>query len=348
MREELTAEPAVAVARCEPPGPAPSTAPAASLQTPTAVLSLQRQIGNAALNRLLQADARRVLARDEKSPAAPFTNPDLQTIYDANKPCGDQQYSALKGLDEERTGVWSQITWKQVAKSAGLRIFNPNIMAQGDLGTCAAATILNFIGTSNPVRYVNLVISIYTEGKDFNGSSVNSTLRGKSPLTGTDPVDWMMMSAIQDIQNDWWQFYGQKEGEDSKREGMNSSEQRSAWKRFAGVSEARTIDTPKHDDVLPATRKVNSLVTQPGVSISMHVSASVLENAASVENKRNHVIRLLKPVQLTENADDSKSVAEFDAFTWGQTFHWKGTVNQFIHMIWAYSIFSMREGVVGG
>jgi hypothetical protein len=310
------------------------------------VLALQRMIGNACVSRLVAA--RRSVARLVEDPSAggiTFTNPDLQKVFDANKPGTPNQLAALRLLDSERKGVWSKITWAQVAKSAAERVYNPNLMAQGQLGTCGPATILNFLGTNDPQGYALLVIEVYRDGKGRN-SKVNEKLRGKDPLPGMDPVDWMMMSAVQDIQNDWYDFYGTPEGQESKREGTSSGDQRWMYKKFANVEEAKTIDTPKHGDVLPAAKRVNGVVSTPGVSINMHVSASVLQDPTSVENERNHVIRLLKPISITENADDSKSSVEFDAFTWGQIYHWKGTVNQFIHMIWAFTIASTKKGVI--
>jgi hypothetical protein len=323
---------------------------------PGGVLALQRMIGNAGVSRLVAERGSAAVAARPTAPALRlarlvddpiFQNPYLETIYEANKPGTPEQLTALRMLDTDAplTGVWSGIKWGQVARSAGARIYNPNMMAQGVLGTCGPATILNFIGTNDPQAYIALVIEVFREGK-AKGSKVNSKLRGTAPQPGMDALDWMMMSAVQDISNDWYDFYGTPEGQDAKREGTTSGDQRWMYKKFAGAKESETIDTPKYKDVLPAAKRVNGLVGTAGVSVNMHLSASVLQNAASAENKRNHVIRLLKPISITENADDSKSVVEFDAFTWGQVFHWKGTVNQFIHMMWAFTIVSKTKGVI--
>src|SRR5690349_17685757 len=87
-------------------------------------------------------------APETPAPAVKFTNADLQSVYDANKPGTPDQLAALRLLDSERKGVWSKITWATVAKSAAARVYNPNMMAQGSLGTCGPATILNFLGTN--------------------------------------------------------------------------------------------------------------------------------------------------------------------------------------------------------
>ena len=287
---------------------------------------------------------------DKPAPVTPqaieWDNPYLETIYEANKPGRPDQLAALKTLDgPPRTGVWAQLTWGKLVKSAGERIYNPNMMAQGTLGTCGPATVLNFLGTNDPGAYAALVISVFVSGK-AKGYAVNSKLRGAAPQGGMDPLDWMMMSAIQDVQNDWYDFHGTAEGVESKREGTGSSDQRWMYKKIAGAAEAETIDTPKSKDVLPAARRVNGVVSNPGVAVNMHLSAAVLQNAASAENKRNHVIRLLKPIAITEDADDSKSRVEFEAFTWGQVYPWKGTVGQFQHMMWAFTIASMKKGVI--
>jgi hypothetical protein len=266
-----------------------------------------------------------------------FTNPELQQVFDANKPGTAKQLAAMRSLDRDVKGVWSKLTWATLAKSAAQRIYNPNMMAQGGMGTCGPATILNFLGTNDPGAYASLVIEVYRDGTG-GGKSVNSKLRDTAPLGGMDSLDWMLMSAVQDVTNDWYDFHGTAQGVEPKHEGTGSGDQRWAYKHFAGVSKAETIDTPEYKDVLPAARRVNGVVSTKGVAINMHVSAAVLQNPTSATNTRNHVIRLLRPITIVENADDTKSLVEFDAFTWGQVFHWKGTVNQFIHMMWAFTI----------
>ena len=184
-----------------------------------------------------------VAAPAPETPAPPetFTNPDLQQIYDANKPGKPNQLVAMKLLDTTVTGVWSKLTWGPLAKSAAARIYSPNLMAQGSLGTCGPATVLNFLGTSDPPAYAALVIEVYRDGTG-KGSGVNKKLRDATPQPGMDALDWMMMSAVQDITNDWYDFHGTKEGEEAKREGTTSGDQRWAYKKFAGVVDATTID----------------------------------------------------------------------------------------------------------
>jgi hypothetical protein len=310
---------------------------------PAGVLALQRIVGNAAVSRMVAA--RRNVARLVEDPAAggiKFTNPDLQAVFDANKPGTKEQLAAMRLLDQEVKGVWSKLDWVKLRKSAAQRVYNPNMMAQGPLGTCGPATVLNFLDTNDPQSYALLVLEVFRDGK-ARTRKVNSKLRDSAPQAGMDSLDWMLMSAVQDITNDWYDYYGTPE---DKREGTSSSDQRWMYKKLANVEEAKTLDTPKHDDVLPAAKQVNGVVGTAGVSVNMHVSASVLQNPASAENERNHVIRLLKPITIVENADDSKSNVEFDAFTWGQIWHWKGTVNQFIHMIWGFTIASTKKGVI--
>ena len=189
---------------------------------------------------------------DPQTPAVDvvtFKNPDLQQVWDA--------------------------------KSAAQRVYNPSMMAQGALGTCGPATILNFLGTNDPRGYADLVVEVYRrrdgEGQEHQPEAAGHRAAGPGMQ---DALDWKLMSAVQDITNDWYEFYGTKEGEQKEREGTGSSDQRWAHKHFAGVSKAETIDTPKHDDVLPAARRVSGLVTTPGVAINMHLSAAVLQSPA--------------------------------------------------------------------
>lgn len=323
--------------------PAPSATPAR-----TEILRLQRSAGNRAVLRVIarrrQLARLRVLGPDEV-----YQDPNIKKVAERYSP-SEEQIAALHLLDKDPKnapgGAWSHISWGDIAGDAAERVCNPTAFDQGSLGTCGLAAILNFDARVDPKGYVGLVQECYTQGK-LKGSRLNSKLLGNTPQPGMPVVDWMLMSGMQDKTNDWYDYYGRPE---DKREGTTNPDKKWAMKKYAGALEAKIIETPKAEDVLPATRTVNDLLAKhpDDVEVIISVSASVLQNPASDENKRNHAIGLTKPAKITEDAsgDPTKGTVEADVFTWAQIKRWSGTVRQFQHMVWAYTVSSRKKGVL--
>ena len=331
------------------------SSPRAAILTPVRspaqaeVLRLQRSAGNQAVLRLISSRrapaARGVLARDDS-----FTDPAIKRVSDRFAPSREDQKAALHLLDKDPAkapvGGWAHVSWADIAADAAERVCNPNAIDQGSLGTCGLAAILNFEARVDPRGYVGLVWECFLEGK-LRGSRLNSKLLGNAPQPGMPVVDWMLMSGMQDKTNDWYDYYGRPE---DKREGTTNPDKAWAMKKYAGAVETKIIETPKAQDVLPATKTVNDLLTRypDEVEVIISVSASVLNSPASDENTRNHAIALTAPVRITEDpsGDPTKGSVAADVFTWAQIMHWTGTLRQYQHMVWAYTVASRRKGLL--
>lgn len=305
-------------------------------------LALQRTAGNVAVGRLARAGAptvraaRPVLARDHGTGVVTFIDPELQRIYDANKPGTLSQQVALSLLDKERSGPWKTLVWADVAHGMAERVYHPETMDQSDLGTCGPAAVLNADASKDPTDYVQLGIDLFETGK-LKGEKVNDKLLANSPPTGMDPSDWMLMSAIQDRMNAVVDYHG----EAGWREGGNSRTMRQNLKKYAGVVDVVTNDCVAWGELKEAQKASDAIKDHPDdVIVMMHVSADVLQDPTSKKNPRNHVIRLVSWIHMTEDE------VQFNAFTWGKIHHYKFTVDQFKRLIYAFTIGARKEGIL--
>jgi hypothetical protein len=281
-----------------------------------------------------------------------YLAPKIQAVYDRNKPATKHQQWGLDLLDfnplTPPSGQWSSLSWANIAEQAAERLFQPNLIKQKDLGVCDMAAVLNFKATVDPWGYAALVRECFTKGT-LEGSKVNSTLLANAAMPGQDEVDWMLLSGMTDLTNDWYSYYGRpdKPGE-AKREGFLAGDDKWALKKFAGAVDTKVIETPNAKDVIPATKTVNDLLTKypQQVAVLIRLSASVLQNPASDENELNHTVRLTKPAAITEDPDPTKGTVKADIFTWGRILPWSGTERQYQHMVWAYGVASTTSGVL--
>jgi hypothetical protein len=317
------------------------------------ILELQRLVGNRGVSRLVarSVNPTRVLAR-RRYADRDFLAPKIQAVYDRNQPATKHQQWGLELLDfnplDPPSGKWANLSWANIAEQAAERVFHPNLINQKDLGVCDMAAVLNFKATVDPWGYAALVRECFTQGT-LEGSKVNSTLLANTAMPGQDEVDWMLLSGMTDLTNDWYSYYGRPDPPGkSKREGFLEGDDKWALKKFAGAVATKVIDTPKAENVIPATKTVNDLLTKypQQVAVLIRLSASVLQNPASDENTLNHTVRLTKPAAITEDPDPTKGTVKADIFTWGRILPWSGTERQYQHMVWAYVVASTTSGLL--
>jgi hypothetical protein len=324
--------------------PAASAGAAAPAQPLVArALFLQRTAGNAAVARLAHAGSgsltppRRAVARERYSGPVTFKDPELQKIYDANKPGTLSQQVALQLLDGERSGPWKGLTWEKVAHGLAERVYHPEVIDQASLGTCGPAAVLNADATRDATDYVMLAIELFETGK-LKAEKVNDTLLGNSPPSGMDQSDWMLMSSIQDRMNSVLEYHGEAGG---MREGGNAADMRNNLKKYAGVVDVVTNNCGAWGEIDEAKKASDFIKNNPeDVIVMMHVSADVLQDPESKKNPRNHVIRLVSWIHMSEDE------VQFNAFTWGKYNHYKFTKKQFKRLIYAFTIGARKKGIL--
>jgi hypothetical protein len=196
--------------------------------------------------------------------------------------------------------------------------------------------VLNADATKDATDYVMLAIELFETGK-LKGEKVNDTLLGNSPPSGMDQSDWMLMSSIQDRMNSVLEYHG----EPGWREGGSAGNMRDNLKKYAGVVDVVTNDCEAWGEIDEAKKASDYIKNSPeDVIVMMHVSADVLQDPESKKNPRNHVIRLVSWIHMSEDE------VQFNAFTWGKYHHYKFTKKQFKRLIYAFTIGARKKGIL--
>ena len=168
-------------------------------------------------------------------------------------------------------------------------------------------------------------------------------------------VDWMLMSAMQSRANDSYTFNGRPGG----HAGTTVKQDRWELKAFAGAVETDTIDAEDDQDVIPATKQVNALLSShPGeIEVLISVNSAVMTNPTVVSHGHDHVVALTKPATITEDPPPPRlppppigaayrGTVSADLFTWGKSSHWSGGVAQWQRMVHAFIVGSTRKGLL--
>ena len=149
----------------------------------------------------------------------------------------------------------------------GQRVFDAAAFDQATLDVCGTAATLNVAVRIDPVQYARLVVECYSRGT-VDDSEFNSELLDTTPQPGMAVVDWMLMSAMQSRANDSYTFNGRPGG----HAGTTFKQDRWELKAFAGAVETDTIDAEDDQDVIPATKQVNALLSSHPGEIEVLIS----------------------------------------------------------------------------
>jgi hypothetical protein len=298
------------------------------------ILALQRTIGNRAVARMVARSVsrghRRVLSRD--TPTFVYQDPGVRQVADQNPSMTSDQRSALESLDQAHgliKSAWSKLKWEDVSAGAADRVVHPEHIDQGPLGLCGPAAVLNYLAATTPGTFEYDVEAIYHDGK-WGSKKINSTLLNTECQPGMNPCDWMMMSALQDLSNDWFDYNGRTSV--LPREGTLDID--TAWmlQAFTKVGATSSLWC-KLTGVKERTQKVSDLLAKYGdkVAVLVDVDSKTLADE-SARGSEDHVIRLLKPVVW---GDDQ---VQFEVFSWGR--NWKKSYKRenFEHMVDGYLI----------
>jgi hypothetical protein len=329
-------------------------------------MRLQRVAGNRAAAQMVARSrpqsSKRVLARDylddlykydvegrnvKNAKAGQFSEASIQRVYDKYGPGTERQRLALAIMSPwvSPQGVWKHVQWDDIAVDAAVRVFDASAFNQASLNVCGTAATLNVAARLDPVGYVSLVRECYDRGR-LKDSEFNSELLDTTPQPGMAVVDWMLMSAMQSRANDWYTFAGRPGG----HAGTTFKQDRWEMRNYAGAVETDTIDAEDDADVIPATKKVNGLLSShpTEVEVLISVNSDVVQNSASVAHGHNHVVALTKPATITEDpgGDATKGRVSADLFTWGKILTWTGSVAQWQQMVHEFIVGATRKGLL--
>jgi len=273
-----------------------------------AVTALQRSAGNAAVVRLLSRSA---TAEDQAS---------AEHLVD--------QAGSL-------TGPWSKLDWTQVAKSAHDRVQHPEKINQNPLGLCGPAAVLNYLAETEPGTFTYDVESVFEDG-DWDGKRFNSTLLANPTMPGMDPLDWMMLSAMQDNANDVLDYYGR---ETKVRDGESAGDLKHTMLAWTKIQDTAHY-TCSYWGVEDETKRVSDLLRNYGddVCVVIEVDSTTLQNE-NARDSNDHYVRLRKPI-------DYGDTVSFEIFTWGSNRSLKFKKDNFDHMVDGYIVGARRPGIL--
>lgn len=273
--------------------------------------------------------------RDRRTLQRDYVDPGVKAVADANPKLSAEQRGGLGMLDQQHGMIdqaWSQLSWDDVSAGAAQRIATPSMVYQGTGvgGLCGPAAIVNWMAECEPGTYAYMVATVYELGGISDKKKCNETLLGTSCQPGMSPVDWMMMSAMQDLSNDVLSYYGRS----SMLPRGGTIDSGTAWilEAFTKVQKTSSLWC-KLTGVKERTAIASDLLRTYGdkVCVLMDVDSTTLKN----ENGRgseDHVVRLLKPITWDDTTID------FEVFSWAQ--YWKKSfkTENFEHMCDGYLI----------
>ena len=325
---------------------------ARSLTGPEAVLALQRTAGNAAVAHIVQTAPVRTLARGNDGGTATVTAPATTTfkspgikeaVRTAPAPPTPRQLEALKVLDTGRAeGAWATIKWNPVANGAAKRVLNPDLIDQHVLDICGPAAALHASAGRDPMDYVKLVVEVYEHGT-AKGKKVNANLLGATrPTSDRDEqmsqVDWMVLSAMQDVTNTFRKYEGYV---GDKASGFLPFGMMTLLEHYSGC-----VKTTHYSCLLwgveEETAKVSKLLRDHGddVVVVIAVNDELLHDKnADPSPKPNHFVRLLEPVEWKPDRVTTT------IFTWGSRMPIDMPPAKFRRMVGGYTVGARKADI---
>ncbi len=255
------------------------------------------------------------------------------------------QERALRLLDRMFFGTWRNLRWPEIASGAAQRILDPSEIDQRLLNVCGPAAALQPVAETYADRYASLVIEVFTRGT-VQGRPVNPGLLAAIPQTSMSPVDWMMLSALQDVERAadpsrvTAPYLGAPDALHALvvRENQTTLQVEDELRRLDQCVQTRTYDCTRR---LGWVTEVSRLLSQhPGDTVCVaFVDAAVLQGSATTSAAPNHFIRLVSPMNV------SGSTVSFRAFTWGGTSSYSFPWPVAQQLVWNFIVGCRTAGV---
>jgi hypothetical protein len=187
---------------------------------------------------------------------------------------------------------------------------NANLFNQGALGLCTAAAFYHHVLQNHGPQFESFASELYGGGIGFLGKlkvAPGSDLRNAdfAALALNTPnmppqADWMVMSALRDSENWFFDFEG---GVDETTSISTSAKELSDWYSDTGFYKSVSYD----DDT--TTAKIKAIKKTAKNHVALWIRASLI-----TASKATHMITVESPIVINEAADN----VTFDYWTWGQ------------------------------
>lgn len=214
------------------------------------------------------------------------------------------------------TSVWTNLDRADVADGLLTLVNDPDKVNQGSIGVCGPAVFFNIWIEADPIAFVDFAISMHHTGEARIGSlevEAGSDLRAQDykVLAGkmnpvVPPADWMVMSALRDSENGFFDFEGTPQEDFS---GGTSGSEIASWLRATGLFKRVADDTATvlGEDFAHAA-KLNPTANR---KIVMFMDTNMILSARA-KGKGRHFVTLRSKV--TKLANDH---VDFRYWTWG-------------------------------
>lgn len=227
----------------------------------------------------------------------------------------------------EGTGVWVGIEREEVAQRLYQLIDDSRLIQQGRLNLCGPASLICMWGGRDPVGLVSLAIGLFETGQGLlgylliapSGEILEADFNGFRAEANTWAADWMLLGAIRNSLNVWWQpeWVGDP---DQELAGLTRPEELASWLEATGIysvvrDEANWTATKGLPHALGLTQV-------EGRDIALLINANLLSYAKGQSLDQhlirrtfpNHYVVLLNDVALTE--DQARVL--FSVWTYGR------------------------------
>ena len=310
----------------------------------------------------LTSSPRRIARQAPPAPPAPARtplswrptinkDPDFESFAARHPLVTQDEKLAIEALDAPPEGVWEHLAWGKVSVGAAKRILNPTLIDQTVLGVCGPAAALNAEALLSPKSYADLVVKVFHTGK-VGDKAVNETLRKATPQAGMDQSDWMLMSAIQDVNKYFFKFYGRQE----KPRVDHTTGQVEDDMKATGCVATTTYQCYVSGEIDAATKASKLLRDHPtAIEVVIFLKAQPLQTPAFQKTadrpgdpiskgSPNHFVRLTEPITFTPNEVTPNEVT-FKAFTWGAVNQYTFSISNFQRLVSAFVIGSRKEAI---
>lgn len=216
------------------------------------------------------------------------------------------------------SSAWKNLDRTDVADRLIVLVNDPDKVNQGSIGVCGPAIFFNVWIEIDPLAFTKYAIDLYETGKANIGTltvKAGSDLRQQDykvlrPKLNPDvpPADWMIMSALRDSENGWFDFEGTPQEDFS---GGTSGGEVASWLRATQLFSSVSDDTaPILGEDFNQARSLNPTSNR---KIILFIDTNMIESTRQ-KGKGKHFVSLRSRV--TELPDGNVS---FTYWTWGDS-----------------------------
>ena len=188
---------------------------------------------------------------------------------------------------------------------------NANLFNQGSIGLCTAAAFYHHIIQKDPLQFYSFAVGLYGSGIGFLGKLKvapdddlrNTDYIGLAKKYSNMPpqADWMLMSALRDSENWFFDFEGAPDETTAMR---TSAAEMSDWYEKTGFYSSVTYSS---DRSLAEIKKIQKKARN---HIALWIDIKLLNDPRD----STHIITLESPMTI----DEANNKVKFDYWTWGQ------------------------------